>query len=115
MLGILHIIPANPGSAPRVIRLERPVTEKEIQDAVGGPVGFIANFDTVTQDGTISLCYAFCDEQARHRARPQNRQATTLWSQALVRRFGAGQAELPEVLLGSVVVITGDSEFLEAL
>lgn len=115
MQGILHIIPANPGSAPRVIPLERPVTQEEIQDAVGGPIGFIANFDTITQDGTVSLCYAFCDEQARYRERPLNRAATTLWSQALVRRFGAGQAELPEVLLGSVVVITGDSEFMEAL
>lgn len=115
MQGTLHIIPANPDATARKVHLDRPITQKEIQDAVGGPIGFISNFDTVNQEGTISLCYAFCDEQARHRKRPQNRKATTMWSQALVRRFGAGQAELPEVLLGSVVVITGDSEFMEAL
>ncbi len=115
MQGILRIIMANPGSTTRIIPLDRPVTQQEIQDAVGGPIGFISNFNTIIQEGTISLCYAFCDEQARHRQRPQNRAATTMWSQALVRRFGYGQAELPEVLLGSVAIITGDSEFLEAL
>jgi hypothetical protein len=115
MQGTLYILYASPSATARKVQLDRPVTQEEIQDAVGGSIGFITNFDTISQDGKVSLCYAFCDEEARSRNRPLNRVATTLWSQALVRRFGCGQAELPEVLLGSVALITGDSEFMEAL
>jgi hypothetical protein len=115
MLGTLHIFPANPETPTREIQLERPITQKEIEDAVGGSIGFVTNFDTITYKGKVSLCYAFCDEEARKRKRPLNRLATLLWSRALIRRFGAGQAKLPETLMGSIAIITGDSEFLEAL
>ena|ERR1700760_3969519 len=115
MQGTLHIIPANPGVPHRLIRLDRPITQEEIQTAVGGPVEVIPNFDTVVQDGRIQLCYAFCDEEGQAKRRPSNHWASVLWSQALVRRYGYGQANLDDEIVGSVALLTGDTEFMQAL
>ena len=115
MQGTLHIIPPGSNTPHRIVKLTRAVTLDELQEAVGGFAERIPNFDSIFQDGRVQLCIAFCDEDGKQKNRSENQWANTLWMQAIVRRFGQGKAEPGDVLVGSVVLLTGDTEFLEAL
>ena len=57
---------------------------------------------------------AFCDEDGKGRRNlPLNRMATFAWDAAMRRDHGCGCA--PDYLVGNVVVVFGDREFMEAL
>ena len=66
------------------------------------------------ENGKLQPCVAFCDEDGKRKQLPVNERATKLW-------FAMLQLETPrsqlfnDVLVGSVVILTGDEAFMRSL
>jgi hypothetical protein len=86
----------------------QPFTEKptleEFQAIVGGNIELIPGF--VTLGGAV--CIAYCNEEGKLNKLPFNATATALWDEATGGAFD-------DILVGDVVVITGDEELMEAM
>ena len=54
---------------------------------------------------------AFCDEEGKMKGLPFNRTATVLWHKQLKGTVPS----LRDMLVGAVLVVTGDEQFMEAL
>lgn len=79
----------------------------DLQEAVGGyleTIPFFTSFEGAP-------CIAFCDEEGKLKRKFTNVQASQLWASSL-----AEQGRRPwDILVGDVIVITGDEEFMESL
>lgn len=75
-----------------------------LQKAVGGYIEVIPGFVKFRDEE----CVAFCNEEGKLNGLPYNDVATMLWH---------GQFSFPvnDILVGNVIVITGDEEFLNGL
>ena len=85
----------------------------------GGYIEEVKGFTTIEHGGKLHTCVVFCDEDGKRKQLPLNKLATTLWDQAL-RRIGQPTLARPDgsaidFLVGQVLVVIGDQEFLEAL
>lgn len=86
------------------------------QEAVGGLIEAVPSFDTIQYQGEKRHCVAFCNEEGKLIGLPANRHATRLWHQALPPPgLITPHLGLADVLVGPVVVVFGDREFMEAL
>lgn len=96
-------------------------TLKVLQGAVGGHIELVGGFDTIEHDGDVRECAAFCNEEGKLEGLPINGIATVLWDRALKRQGGTGlwqhgeKTAPADVLVGSVIVVYGDAEFMAAL
>lgn len=86
-----------------------------LQGAVGGYLEAVPGFLSIPYHGVRQACVAFCNEDGKREPLPLNATATELWHQALAPpglRRGGG---LTDWLVGPVVVVLGDREFMEEL
>ena len=63
-------------------------------------------------------CVAFCDEDGKGKNLTVNRAATVLWAMAFHKRSIVNWRDieaLNDVLVGPVVILTGDEEFMASL
>ena len=76
-------------------------------------------FDTIMSNDRAMPCVAFCGEHSKFNRHPPNRRATLLWRSAI-----AAHDDMPpqmreyvarDVLVGTVVILTGDPEFMGLL
>ncbi|MBO0716444.1 MAG: DUF3846 domain-containing protein [Rhizobiales bacterium] len=108
-----------PGKGGQDVRdLTRVPTLEELQEVVGGDIEAVQGFLSV-QFGTATVrCVALCNENGKHEHLPINMAATLAWERAL-RRIGIELRDVSgapkEWLVGTVVVLFGDREFMEAL
>jgi Domain of unknown function (DUF3846) len=111
MQGKMFIIRENGDITMR--HLTKPPELRELQMGVSSPVandggiGFIEaipNFDMY--DG--QRCRAFCNEEGKLNCLPLNVAATSAWCQSVGSAVG-------DVLVGPIVILIGDEEFMEAL
>ena len=88
-------------------------TLKQLQKAVGGFIEAVPRFDTIEYKGEKVPCIAFCDEEGKLKRKDINSKATQLWAEAL----GMTTRELfnNDVLVGDIVVLIGDEEFMGLL
>jgi hypothetical protein len=100
MRGITHIIDAD-GDTIHGIHYT-PLTLEFMQTCVGGPIEVVPHFTTYMS----SRCVAFCNEEGKLRDLPVNKEATMLWRQ---------QFNNPDILVGNILIVTGDEEFMESL
>lgn len=83
---------------------DRPPTLEELQKEVGGYLEVIPHFHTYQK----RRCVAYCDEEGKMKGKPVNARATLDWA-------GASPVNsLGDVLVGNVVVLMGDKEFMDA-
>ena len=79
-----------------------------LQKAVGGYIEAIPYFNDINVAGEVVPCVAYCNEEGKLRNLSPNMSATSLWGLSLAR-----QRRVPhDILLGPVVIIIGDAEFL---
>lgn len=71
-----------------------------LQTAVGGFIEIVPHFNTFEGKRAV----AFCNEEGKLHGLQHNTHATRLW----LNRHG-------DYLVGSIAIITGDAEFMEAL
>lgn len=101
---------------------------QKMKDGIGGGyIEQVPGFDTIIIDKVKHRCVALCDEDGKRKDMPINPMATELWDDALKRRGhpglaplipGIGMELLPglvDYLVGPVVVLYGDREFLQVL
>lgn len=80
-----------------------------MQEAVDGWIELIPYFETYKG----KPCMAFCNEKGKLHGLPYNEPANLAWRVAFHK--ARGQLPQPEYLVGPVVILTGDKEFLSAL
>jgi hypothetical protein len=99
-----------------------------LQEAVGGYIEQVPQFETIeTAEGPVR-CVVLCNEQGKLDRLPLNRHATLLWHQAMLRITDEDGKKLyprglmqpnstmpADVLVGPIVVITGDAELMREL
>jgi hypothetical protein len=74
-------------------------------------------FDTISIDGKREQCVAFCGEHGKIDGKPVNRRATVIWRRSITEHPDHPlMARLArDWLAGTVVVLIGDTKFLETL
>jgi hypothetical protein len=109
MKGLAFIIPV---SGPiREIELTEPVPLKLLQEAVGGYIEAVPYFSTYEGEP----CVAFCNENGKLDGLSLNIRATEAWDIGMGGPLARGGRAMSDVLVGDVIIITGDVEMLEEL
>lgn len=89
----------------------------ELHNMVGGEIEVVPLFGTIKYGDKIEDCVAFCAEFGKIESFPVNRMATMEWERALARR-GDGHTlfhadgSMKDFLVGNIVVVFGDAEFM---
>src|SRR5262245_35255356 len=104
---------------PARTELTAPPELEALQHAVGGWLEAVPHFDRIEIDGGEQRCVALCNEEGKLNHLDHNSRATVLWHQAL-RFAGLPGLILPngglaDYLVGNVIVLFGDREFMDAL
>ena len=100
MRGTTHILSAD-GDEYHAVH-DSPLTLEWMQSKVGGPIQEIPGFTSYMRHP----CVAYCDEEGKIKDKPVNKEATMTW-----RRL----TPTSDILVGDVLIVSGDSEFMEAL
>ena len=82
-------------SPKTIYKNDKPMTLKEMQDAVGGQI------ELVIDDGETQIV---CNEEGKIRGLSENEEATTLWYR---RHHENSGTPIHDVLVGDVLVLTG--------
>jgi hypothetical protein len=91
----------------------RPATLRELRAALGGGyLEMVPHFDSFEFGGEFHPCVAFCDEGGKLAGLPVNERATQLWAEALARD---GAQLRHDFLVGPVLIVIGDEDFMQAL
>jgi hypothetical protein len=106
---------------PETKLYDRPPTLDELKTAIGGGwLELVPSFTTIGiavapeyDRATVMDCVAFCDEEGKLKHLPLNDDATSAWEQS-VRRI-TGHPGIDDQLVGTVIVLFGDHEFMESL
>lgn len=89
-----------------------------LQQAVGGYIELVPGFDTFSNSDGLHECVCFCNEDGKGEGLEFNKRAQICWENAL-RRQGRSlydkNGQPADVLVGSIVVLFGDDEFMSEL
>lgn len=100
-----EVIVIYPDKPTETRALTAPPELESLQRYVGGWIEKVPAFDNY--EG--KMCIVLCNEEGKLKQLPINVKATELWSKA------NGGVRLGDVLVGTVLIITGDREFMEEL
>lgn len=96
------IILMTDGTVEKLEPLVRVPTLEVMQQAVGGYIETVPFFNQYEGQDAV----AFCNEEGKLEGLPVNATATELWHK---------QYPADDVLVGNVIVLTGDDAFMEAI
>jgi len=102
MKGTVTILKADGSVSIRYVTA--PLALEELQAAVGGYIETVPYFDKYGPHD----CVAFCNEEGKLNNLPLNEQATQAWQEAVGQPLG-------DVLVGDIIILSGDKEFLKSL
>jgi hypothetical protein len=92
---------------------------ERLRTLVSDDIEQVPYFDRVAVSGEAMPCVAFCGENGKSKNLRINRRATALWRAAISQHNDIPTAMSPmlrdDVLVGDVVIVTGDKEFMESL
>ena len=95
---------------PRSIEVDGPPTDSMLRQAVGGEIGDVPGFNSISYEGVLHRCVAFCNDRGKEHGLPLNAWATALWHSAL-RRHGYERGlrredgTVADRLIGNVVIV----------
>ena len=108
-----------PHAVPQVREFSHPPSQEEVQVVVGGDLQVVPGFRTIRYGAVVMDCFALCNANGKHKGLAMNDLATIAWKEALRRAIDAGlwRSEVmpTDPLVGSVAVLFGDREFMDAL
>lgn len=115
MKGTMLVI--NPEGAITRTDTDDPDILERSQKAVGGWIEKVPGFNSILYDREVRKCVALCNEEGKLDELPRNTVANRYWTEALKRDFGLHglTSPDPDFLVGSIVIVFGDEEFMEAL
>lgn len=105
MKGTVIIIPADVHKPIEQQEFAAPPTLEFLQGSVGGYIELVPYFHKYESHS----CAAFCNEEGKHRKLTYNTRATVLWH-AQTASMGND-----DYLVGDVVILYGDEDFMSAL
>ena len=82
-----------------------------LQEQVGGYIESVPHLDKITIGQTKVEAMAFCNEEGKLRGLPVNEHATKMWADCL----GVAREDMQDVLVGDVVLVYGDPEFMAGM
>lgn len=94
--------------APSTHEWDRPLELDEVNKLIGGYIELVPLWKTTLQG---QRCVVFCDEEGKNKNLPFNAQATAQWRMAGERNG----VQITDVLVGPVLILTGDDEFMATL
>lgn len=83
-------------------------TLEQMQEAVGGYIERVPYLDSY-QDVP---CIAFCNEEGKNKNMPYNPTAQQIWVEAVRKTI---PSPLWDTLVGPILILTGDEEFMDSL
>jgi hypothetical protein len=108
-----------PHALPQVREFSQPPGLEEVQAVVGGDLQVVPGFRTIRYGAVVMDCFALCNANGKHKGLAMNDLATIAWKEALQRAVEAGlwRSEVmpTDPLVGTVAVLFGDREFMDAL
>jgi len=108
-----------PYGVPQVREFSHPPSQEEVQAVVGGDLQVVPGFRTIRYGAVVMDCVALCDAKGNLEDLAMNNLATIAWKEALRRAIDAGlwRSEVmpTDPLVGTVAVLFGDPEFIDAL
>jgi hypothetical protein len=110
-----------PGADPVATDFAGPPDLPALQKAVGGYIEAVPYFNAINYRGKWRRCVAFCDEDGKRKQLPYNALAHLCWDVALrqLPQFKKQPADerpsSPDYLVGPVVVLFGDDEWMAEL
>ena len=108
-----------PHALPQVTEFSRPPTLEEVQAAVGGDLQVVPGFRSIRYGNVVMDCVALCNANGKLKGLAMNNLATIAWKEGLRRAIEAGlwrSKVMPtDPLVGTVAVLFGDREFMDAL
>jgi len=108
-----------PHALPHVREFLQPPSQEEVQAVVGGDLQAVPGFRSIRYGNMVMDCIALCDANGNLENLAINNLATIAWKEALRRAVDAGlwRSELMPTgpLVGTVAVLFGDREFMDAL
>jgi hypothetical protein len=100
MRGTTHILRAD-GDEVHAVH-DKPLELDWVQQAVGGFIQLVPGFTHYMNHP----CIAYCNEEGKLYDLPVNKEATMAWRRC---------SFTPDILVGDVLIISGDREFMETL
>jgi hypothetical protein len=101
---------------PRSLEVDGPPDDALLRQAVGGEIEDVPGFDSISYEGVVHRCVAFCNDRGKQYGLPLNAWATALWHSAL-RRHGYERGlrredgTVADRLIGNVVVVFEEKAF----
>jgi hypothetical protein len=95
---------------PRSIEVDGPPVDATLRQAVGGEIEDVPCFNSISYEGVVHRCVAFCKDRGKDHGAPLNAWATALWHSALRRQgYERGlrreDGTVADRLVGNVVVV----------
>ena len=95
---------------PRSIEVDGPPVDTTLRQAVGGEIEDVPCFNSISYEGVVHRCVAFCKDREKDHGAPLNAWATALWHSALRRQgYERGlrreDGTVADRLVGNVVVV----------
>lgn len=88
---------------------------EKLKDALnGGLLETVPFLESITINGEKHSCIAFCDEEGKLKNLPVNLLGNFYWDAALKER-GLTLKQMQDILVGPIVVLYGDDEFMRTL
>jgi hypothetical protein len=115
---------------PDIKRLDGPPSYRTLHDVVDDGLERVGFFNSIVINGEPCACVAFCGEHGKQRELPVNSAATIQWSAAVNREiahldarallrpqpvFSVRHGQWLDYLAGTVVVLVGDKDFMQAI
>lgn len=96
-----------------ITELDHVPTLNDLRTGVGGLIELIPYFDSIRHGDSVHPCIAYCNEEGKLHGMKFNLEATKDWAFALARNPMHGRGMLPDYLVGPIVVLWGDTEFMK--
>jgi len=99
-----------------LLPLDQPPSLELLKEGIGG--GYLelipgwSRFPLPAEQGGLQPCDAFCDEDGKRKQMPVNQDATAIWH-AMLKLGGPLIPGWHDVLVGDVVIVTGDGAFMK--
>jgi hypothetical protein len=95
---------------PRSITVDGPPADAVLRQALGGEIEDVPCFNSISYEGVVHRCVAFCNDRGKDHGLPLNAWATALWHSALRRQgYERGlrreDGTIADRLVGNVVVV----------
>ena len=95
---------------PRSIAVDGLPADAMLRQAVGGKIEDVPCFNSISYEGVVHRCVAFCNDRGKEYELPLNAWATALWHSALQRQgYERGlrreDGTVADRLVGNVVVV----------